>query len=430
MPILPSRRGEIRELLERLAAGRPAEQEAAAARLRLLGARVLEALAEWLPAAPAPARLLAARVLEGSPHARALDLLLRLAQDEDAAVAARAVEALAGRPSARGTAALAAVTRRGAGPARRAAAEELARLAEGGDVAALDALLELLLDERQPEELRRAALPAVAALPPRERQPLLERLARGASPGLAAEADRLRGPSRLPAPAALVERLLGAGQGDLERALEAFRGLGLTGAEALGSRLAQGSLGSGQAARLGQALERLGPAALEALRAPLERAGSAEAVAALAEALAASRLPAAVPLLHAALGRLAGETDPARRAAGAAARAALHHALARLDSRAGLYDLRELLACRPLPGPGNLLAAAAAVGDASVARLLVRLAADEPGLVEACREPFAAVVRRERLRRSGRAFKDLSRAEAGALDRLWPAARAARSTAP
>lgn len=430
MPILPSRRGEIRGLLERLAAGRPAEQEAAAARLRLLGARVLQALAEWLPGAPAPARLLAARVLEGSSDARAPELLLRLAQDADAAVAARAVEALAGLPSARGAAALAQVTQRGAGAARRAAAEELARLAESGDVAALDALLELLLDERQPEELRRAALPVVAALPPRDRQPLLGRLARGASPGLAAEADRLLGHARLPAPAALVERLLRAGEAELEGALEAFRGLGLTGAEALAARLARGALGPGQAARLGQALERLGPAALEALRAPLEAAGPAETAATLAEALAASRLPAAVPLLHAALGRLAGETDPARRAAGAAARAALHRALARLDSRAGLYDLRELLACRPLSGPADLLAAAAAIGDGSVARLLLRLAADEPGLLEACREPLAAIARRERLRRASRVFKDLSRAEADALDRLWPAVRAARSTAP
>ena len=91
MPIVPSRRGEIRALLERLAHGRAAEQEAAVARLRLLGARVLEALAGWLPGAPAGARALALRVLEGLPEARALGLALGLCRDAAPEVAARAV---------------------------------------------------------------------------------------------------------------------------------------------------------------------------------------------------------------------------------------------------------------------------------------------------------------------------------------------------
>ncbi len=429
MPIVPSRQREIRELLERLAAGRPAEQEAAAARLRLLGARVLEALAAWLPGAPAPARLLALRVLEGSREARALELLLPLCQDAEHEVAARAVEALASLATPRVAAALATVTRQGPGAARRAAAEELARLAADGSVEALDALLELLLDEGRLEELRRVALPVVAGLPHRERDPLLERLARGPSPGLAAEAERLLGRARLPDPAAAVERLLRAGAGELEGALEDLGGLGLTGAEAVAARLAQGALGPGQAARLGQALERIGPTALEALRAPLELSTSVGAVAVLAEALAASRLPAAVPLLHAALTRLADEPDPARRAASAEVRAVLHRALARLDSRAGLYDLRELLAARPARALADLLAAAEVVGDGSVARLLLHLAADEPGLAAACRAPFGAIVRREKLRRASRALRGLSSREEAVLAQLWPS-RAARRPGP
>lgn len=398
MPIVPSRRGEIRELLERLAAGRPAEQEAAAARLRLLGARVLEALAAWLPDAPAPARLLALRVLEGSREARALDLLLPLCQAAEHEVAARAVETLASLANPRVVAALATVTRQGPVAARRAAAEELARLAEDGSVEALDALLELLLDEGRPEDLRRTALPVVAGLPHGEREPLLERLARGKSRGLAAAAERLLGRARLADPAAAVERLLRAGAGELAGALEDLGALGLTGVEAVAARLAQGALGAGQAARLGQAL-------------------------------AASRLPAAVPLLHAALTRLTEEPEPARRAASAEARAALHRALARLDSRAGLYDLRELLAARPPRALADLLAAAEAVGDGSVARLLLRLAAEEPGLAAACRAPFGAIVRREKLRRTSRALRGLSPAEEAVLARFWPS-RAARRPAP
>lgn len=398
MPIVPSRQREIRELLERLAAGRPAEQEAAAARLRLLGARVLEPLAAWLPGVPAPARLLALRVLEGSREARALELLLPLCQDAEPELAARAVETLASLANPRVAPALATVTRQGPAAARRAAAEELARLAADGSVETLDALLELLLDEGRPEELRRLALPVVAGLPHRERDPLLERLARGKSPGLAAEAERLLGRARVPDPAAAVERLLRAGTGELEGALGELGALGLPGAEAVAARLAQGALGLGQAARLGQAL-------------------------------AASPLPAAVPLLHAALTRLTEESEPARRAASAEARAALHRALARLDSRAGLYDLRELLAARPVRALADLLPAAEAIGDASVARLLVRLAADEPGLAAACRAPFGAIVRREKVRRASRALRGLSLAEEAVLARFWPS-RAARRPAP
>jgi len=423
MPIVPSRRGEIRALLERLAHGRAAEQEAAVARLRLLGARVLEALAGWLPGAPAGARALALRVLEGLPEARALGLALGLCHDAAPEVAARAVETVATLPLPGVAAGLAGLLRHGASsgsPVERAVGEALAQLAAAGNLEALDALLDLLLDEGRPEELRRVALPVVAALPRRERRPVLERLARSSAPGLAAEARRLLGSATLPDPAAAVERLLVADADEVEGALEALCGLGVTAAEAVVARLLRGPLQPGQAARLGRALGRLGPGALEALRTPLELATSNEALAAAAEALAAWRLPATVPLLHTALSRLAGEPDPGRRAESAAARAALHHALASLDSRAGLYDLRELLAARPVRGLGQLLPAAAAVGDASVARLLLRLAADQPALAAACREPLAAIVRREKLRRASRALRDLTPGERRALDQLWP----------
>lgn len=423
MPIVPSRRGEIRALLERLSHGRASEQEAAAARLRLLGARVLEALAGWLPGAPAGARALALRVLEGSSEARALELALGLCRDAAHEVATRAVETVASLPLPGVAAGLAGLLGHGVSsgsPVERAAAEALAQLAATGSLEALDALLDLLLDESRPEELRRVALPVVAGLPRRERRPVLERLAQSPSPGLAAEARRLLGRATQPDPAAAVARLLAASSDEVEAALETLGGLGLTAAEAVAARLLRGPLEPGQATRLGRALGRLGPGALEAVRAPLELATSAETLAAAAEALAAWRLPASVPLLHAALSRLAGEPDPERRAASAEARAALHHALASLDSRAGLYDLRELLAARPVRGLAQLLPAAAAVGDASVARVLVRLAVDEPALAAACREPLAAIVRREKLRRASRALRDLTPAEQSTLDRLWP----------
>ncbi len=161
----------------------------------------------------------------------------------------------------------------------------------------------------------------------------------------------------------------------------------------------------------------------------------------LAEGLASPGLPAeatartiaalarrgatAIPALQRALERL----GPLRRGADAAslrARAALHEALAALDSRVALYDLRETIEAHPGAVMPALLRAASRVGDASVAPALARAVAEDTALLDGCAAALAAIVARERLRKTSAAFKAVRPEHRSAFDLLWERARAAR----
>ncbi len=130
----------------------------------------------------------------------------------------------------------------------------------------------------------------------------------------------------------------------------------------------------------------------------------------------------AIPALHREIERLStagpSRMDPA---ATAAAKADVHLALARLDSRIALYDLREMLEARPPRSAGALLHAAGLVGDKSLVPTLARLAADEPGLIGPCAEAFGAIVRRGALRRTSPSMRRVKAEHQPALARLWAA---------
>lgn len=134
----------------------------------------------------------------------------------------------------------------------------------------------------------------------------------------------------------------------------------------------------------------------------------------------------AIPALHREIERLSavppGRMDPA---AAAAAKADVHLALARLDSRIALYDLREMLDARPLRSAGALLQAAGLIGDKSLVPTLARLASEEPGLFQPCVAAFARIVLREGLRQTG-AARGVKPEHQEALTRLWATSRARR----
>lgn len=124
-----------------------------------------------------------------------------------------------------------------------------------------------------------------------------------------------------------------------------------------------------------------------------------------------------IPALHRALVRLGGEGRGT--VATASAKAQIHLTLARLDSRIALYDLREMLEARPVRAAGDLLDAAAGIGDKTLAPTIVALVRDEPGLLLPCAQAFDSIVRRESLRRDSAVFKKLGPEGRRALDRLW-----------
>ena len=369
MPIVPSRSGRIQELLGRLASGRPAERDSAVAGLRLLGARVIEPLGPFLAGASPAARLAALEVLEAIEDHAALPRILDLAQDADDAVARRAIEAASARADRRAVPVLEAILA-GRGPAsrRRDAALALARLQAKGAVEALDPLAARLLDEREDPGLRVAILEALQALEPplapATLRPLLKRLAASPEPDLAGRAAARPGPPGRTAAGRLVEQLVAPGQSP-EAAARTIAAIARRGAPMI--------------PELARALESLGP-----LR---------------------GRRPDAAAL-H--------------------ARAALHEALAALDSRVALYDLRETLEARPRAVMPALLRAASRIGDASVVPALARAVADETALLDACAEALAAIVARERLRKTSAALRAVRPEHRAAFALLWERARAVR----
>jgi len=367
VPIVPSRSGRIQGLLGRLASGGPAERDSAVAGLTLLGARVIEPLRALLPTANGAARLAALEVLERIEDHGALAPLLDLVRDEEEPVAQRAMEALGGRPDPRAAKVLAGVL---AGPApasrRRSAALALVRLQAAGLVEALDALAARLLDEREETGLRLAILEALRAqeppLAPATLRPLLKRLAASADPQLAARA-RPTTDAAVPLER-LVDELVAPARSD----------------EAV--------------ARTSAALAGRGAPAIPALRQALERLGPP---------------------------RRGGEDAPSLRG-----RAAIHEALAALDSRVALYDLRETIATRPRAVMPALLRAAGRVGDGSLVPVLARAVAEEAAWLDECAEALAAIVAREKLRKTSAACRSVRPDHRRAFLLLWEAARARR----
>jgi hypothetical protein len=110
-------------------------------------------------------------------------------------------------------------------------------------------------------------------------------------------------------------------------------------------------------------------------------------------------------------------TDPLERRRWAAARGAVHQALAQRGSRVALYDLRETLETRPADMPVTMLAALAAVGDRTCLEPLsdaIARAAD-PWLESQLADAFRAIRQRERLTRRHAVIKRIEAKHPGLL---------------
>jgi hypothetical protein len=367
VPIVPSRSGRIQELLDRLASGGPAERDSAVAGLTLLGTRVIEPLRALLPDTNRAARLAALEVLDRIEDHAALAPLLELVEDHDEAVARRAMEAVGGRSDPRAARALARVL---AGPApaprRRCAVLALVRLQAAGLVEALDPLAARLLDEREDAGLRVAILDALETqeppLAPATLRPLRKRLAASADRRLAARARSIA------EPAVPLERLV--------------------------AELVVPGRSAGAVARTTAVLALRGAPAIPALQQALERLGPP--------------------------GR--GGRDPSS----LRARAAIHEALAALDSRIALYDLRETIAAGARTVMPALLRAAGRVGDGSLVPVLAHAVAEDPASLDACAEALAAIVAREKLRKTSAACRSVRPDDRAAFVLVWDAAKASR----
>jgi HEAT repeat protein len=388
MPIVPSRARRIQELIRDLRSTQRARRESAVAQLTLLGPRAVDALLRALPTAGSAARLAALEVLDRLRDPRALPEIVALAQSPDVALSQRALDVLGAFTVPRATAQLAKSLGSSLPVLRRAAAVGLVRHQAAGVVEATEPLLDVLMDEAEDDELRLFVLDSLAALDPpldsRTLRPLLERLRASADATVANRA------------ASLLSR-------------EGERPSGVT------------------VPALHERLQTAGPEDVEDLERELDRTSDPARVSPLADALGRLGGPSSLPGLARALERLSASDDDERvTAARATAKGRIHVALAALDSRLALFDLREMLRARPVRALPSLLDAAAKVGDASVALALAALAAEGASLLDLCAPPFAAIVRRHRLRASHASFKSARPEHREALRQLFERAEATK----
>jgi HEAT repeat protein len=307
----------MKQLASDLAAEGPdadVRREAAIARLRVVGARAVRYLLPLLDSAtPRAARIAALRALEGCAEPAVITPVLDTLGDPDVEVR------VAGLGTARG----------------------LLEASRGPEV--LGRITDMALDQTQPHAVRRAAVTALAGLPPRTVRPLIDRLRSDPDPAVHALVDD--------------HHLVPVGD---------------------------------PAATLDETAKGQLPRDPDYVLSLLAEAGST----------------VAVPVLHhlvtAVRAREAAETRAARRRDWLAVRGAVHRALAARGSRVAAYDLRETFESAADPVPDDFLRAAGAIGDGSVLEALagafVRASRPEAqlwraALADACR----AIVARERL---------------------------------
>jgi HEAT repeat protein len=331
---------DTRQLVSDLASDGPdgdLRREAAIARLRVIGARAFRHILPLLdPATPAPTRIAAVRALEGCRDEAAVTPMLGTLVDPD--------------PDVR--------------LASLAVARTLLDGPRGPEV--LDVVTGLALDAAQPLGVRRAAVAALADLPPRTLRPLLARLRKDSDPAVRA----------------LVERQHIVPAGD--------------------------------------PLATLAKAAEDRLPADPDYVLSL-----VAEAGASAPLPTLHRLVGAIRGREQGETRAARRRDWLTVRAAVHQALAARGSRVAAYDVREAIETAEEPLPLDFVRAATAVGDASVLEAVVGAFVRAPtpdasgwraALADAARE----IIGREQLTRRHGAVKRLRARYGDAVAGLLP----------
>jgi len=305
-------------------------REAAVARLTVIGARAVERLVALVESDAAPAaRTAALRTLEAIADLRALDSALRAVRDADEAVATAAIGVA--RSFLRG--------RRGA--------------------AALDRLAEVALDRTRDEQLRLAAIRALADLPASTVKPLWQALGDDANAAIRAQVE-----SRAPR--------------------------GRSG----------GSSGSGMDANQAHLTHQTH---LTYLIAAAERELDDDP-GALRQAIVGGGATIPLPLVHRIIERVREReaSEPAgRRPEWLRARAAAHVALANRGSRLALYDLCESLKADAAPLPVEFLTALSLVGDPSCLEAIAAAhqRSDDDWWRLRLSDSFRSIVERERITR-------------------------------
>lgn len=426
-----SRATEIPTLIRRLRSARPAQVDAARARLSIIGARAVEPLIDALEDDSPRIRHHAAALLALIQDPRARLPLMALLLDRDARSREIAAVALGRFPAADSRAALARALAKDKTPeVRIAAVRALLDHYRSGLESALQPVLDCLTDPGTETSLRLAATALLPLLKAAPRRGIVRRLLQDPTPEVARRAAEFRErpdppPARRPAELEALARGIAADDyASWHGAIQQLAAAGPESAPIVVEEMRRRSHDPEFCARAGMALKALGTRHASAVGDALDTVVEPLPLQVLVEVAGALGDKPVVYRLKDLLDRIAtresespqGGFDPMQRV-----RAKAHLELARIGSRVAIQDLRSAIADPDRRIELENLSALESIGKKDEIPLLLRAWVREDRQVrERIAEVIRAIMKRERIRRNNGVFHSLSAESRRALAAILP----------
>ena len=422
MSILDSKAREVEALIGQLASPSTQEVEVALARLTIIGSRAVEHLIYALKSSRFPIRVNAIEALARIGDPRSIIPLLHSLMDPHPAVKAKAIEALPSFPSpktARGL--IAALKREKEREYRKGIVNALLYLCQQGFIEALDGLLKLLTDRGEDSQLRLQAMEYLKLADPKQRRQLLKRLSLDPDPQIARRARELQKEStrkrRKLTPSKAEKLIARLKSEDYLTWSSALRDLPMEGTslvEPLIDSILSPSTSIAYCRRVGMALRQMGKGVAGKIYPYLDRVGYYPALEVLIEDISQYHDPHSAVHLKRVLDRLSEEFaragDQETQSWILLIKGKIHTALADINSRIALGDLREMLIHPATLGWVEFLKAAQLLGNRDFLLPLLQLYQHfekDEWMGNQIKEAFRTIKKRERIRSNSSLFKSL-----------------------
>lgn len=422
MSIFDSKAREVEALIGQLISPSPQELEVALARLAIIGSRAVEHLISALKSSHFTIRINAIEALARIRDPRSITSLLHSLKDPHPEVKAKAVEALTCFPSPKTAIGLiAAFQREKEREFRKGLVNELLHLCEQGLIEALDGLLQIVTDSSEDSQLRLQAMEALTSIDPKQRRQLLQRLSFDSETQIANRAKELQRERpekkrKLPLSKAeiLVARLNSEDYLTWSSALREVAREGTSLVEPVIESMLRPSATIAYCRRVGMALRRMGKGVAEKIYPYLNKAGHYPALEVLIEVINQYHDPHSAVHLKRVLNRLNEELvmtgEPETQSWILLIKGKIHTALADINSRIALGDLRGMLLHAATLGWVELLKAAQLIGNRDFLLPLLQLYQyfeKDEWMVIQIKEAFRTIKKRERIKSNSPLFRDL-----------------------
>ncbi len=422
MSIFDSKTREVEALIGQLASSSAQEVEVALARLTIIGSRAVEHLISALKSSHFTIRVNAIEALARIGDPRSIAPLLHSLVDPHPTVKAKAIEALPSFPSPKTAKGLiAALKSEQKREYRKAIVNALLSLCQQGIIESLDGLLKLLTDRGEDTQLRLQAMESLKLTDLKQRRQLLKRLSLDPEPQIAHHAGELQMEStrkRRKLPPRKAEKLIARLKSDnyltWSSALRELPMNDTSLAQPLIDSMFIPSTSTAYCRRVGMALRRMGKGAVEKIYPYLDKVDYFPALEVLIETVSQWRDPHSAVYLKHTLDRLSEEFaragDQETQSLILLIKGKMHMALADIDSRIALGDLRSMLLHPATLGWLEFLKAAHRVGNRDFLLPLLQLYQHfkkDEWMADQIKEAFLTIKKRERIRSNSSLFKSL-----------------------